>query len=143
VKFVPRIHLHDKLSLGTHVLDDIKVSIPAVAHAYQPHLVAFRLDWKVLAGVCHSEIMTVSPLSLFLPTSPKGFAIFRRPPTRPLACLAKAPTMPYVPTTRTAPHYFRVLCSPKVSAFRACLFPFRIMHFNYVRGRIEPWTTPC
>lgn len=42
------IHLHDELShcLGTHALDDIRVSIPAVAHAYQPYLVAFRLDWE-------------------------------------------------------------------------------------------------
>jgi hypothetical protein len=62
------------------------------------YLVAFRLDWKVLPGVCHSEIMTVFPLSLFLPTSPKGFAIFR-PPARPLACLVSYPAMPYAPTT--------------------------------------------
>jgi hypothetical protein len=67
---VPRIHLHDELShcLGTHALGDIKVSIPAVAHGYHPHLAAFRLDWKVLAGVCHSEtiLYSLSPSSFLL-----------------------------------------------------------------------------
>jgi hypothetical protein len=86
--------------------------------------------------------MTVSPLSLFFPISPKGFAIFRRPPARS----ASDPAMPYAPTTRTAPHYFCDSCSrdfsAKVSAFRACLCPFRIMHFNNVRDRIETWTMP-
>ena len=111
-----------------------------MAHGYQPQLVAFRLDWKVLAGVCYSETMTRSPLSLFFPTSPKGFAIFRRPPARPLARSDGDLAMSHAPT-RTAPHYFCVSCSPdvsaKVSAFRACLCPFHIMHFNNVRGRLE------
>lgn len=64
---MPRIHLHDELSrcLGT---DALEVSILAVAHVYRPYLVAFRLDWKVLAGVCHSETMTVS-----LRLSPSSF----------------------------------------------------------------------
>src|SRR6266849_5494297 len=135
------IYLVNFLNLSTHALDDINVSNWAVAYGYQPHLVTFRLDWKVLAGVCHSEIMTVFPLSLFFPTSPKGFAIFRRPPARPIANLACDPAMPYAPTTRTAPYYFYVSCSPdvsaKVPAFRACLCSFRIMHFNNVRGRVE------
>ena len=43
---LPGINFHN---LGTHALDDIKVSIWAVAYGYQPHLVAFRLDWKALA----------------------------------------------------------------------------------------------
>lgn len=125
--------------LGAHALDDIKVSIPAVAHGYQPHLVAFRLDRKVLAGVCYSETMTVFPppshlverlCHLFAPTY-----------LAPKLLVSLAILLCYAPPTRTAPHNFCFTCSPDVSAkalsFGACLCPFRIMHFNYVRGRIE------
>ena len=87
----------------------------------------------------HDRIPSLS-LPPFL-TSSKGFAIFRRPPARSLACLASDPAMPHAPTSRTAPHYFCVRCSPdvsaKVSAFGACLCLFRTMHFNFVRDRIE------
>ena len=49
--------------------------------------------------------------------------------------------MPYVPTTRTAPHHFWVLFSHDISAFRACLGPFRAVYPNYVRGRLKDETT--
>jgi hypothetical protein len=88
------------------------ISIPAVTHGYQPHLVAFRLDWKVLAGLPfrNHECTPSLPLPPCLPerlchlSAPSSATCF--------SYLASDPAMPYAPTNLQGLRHI-------ISAFRA------------------------
>jgi hypothetical protein len=75
--------------------------------------------------------MATSPLP---PTQPRRQIL---PFTCSGPCLAGDPAMPYAPTTRTVPHYSGVLFSLDISAFHTRLGPFRVVHSNYVRARLN------